>query len=153
MKLKRMLSRLLLATTMCLCAASGAIADTPQKGAASDKTLFVKPVVLAGMLGDAQIRATLHAKAEYECGIEGEYFVPGRSQSILLAGEIEGNMVFLEESENGVDVSGQWDGDLVDETIAGEWQSADGKIRKPFQLKIVRVDDKPKPASHAVQNK
>lgn len=108
----------------------------------SGKALFTKPVALRGMLGDAQIQVTLRTKEPAEDGIEGEYFVFGRSHRVLLAGEVEGQEVFMEESENGTDVSGQWDGKLAGEILSGEWQSADGKVKKPFSLRIVRADDK-----------
>ncbi len=125
-----------------------------QEQPASGKILFVKPVALRGTLGDAQIQATLYTKSEMDDGIEGEYIVFGRSQNVLLAGEVEGDDLFLEESENGTDVSGQWDGKLTGDSISGEWQSADGKIKKPFNLKIVQGGDKPKSASVAnPQNK
>lgn len=119
-----------------------ASAPAAAKTGASGKALFMKPVALRGMLGDAQIQVTLRTKEPAEDGIEGEYFVFGRSHRVLLAGEVEGEEVFMEESENGTDVSGQWDGKLAGETLSGEWQSADGKIKKPFNLRIVRADDK-----------
>lgn len=110
---------------------------------AAGKMLFVKPVALRGTLGSEQIQVNLRTKAEFEDGIEGDYFVFGSSQNILLAGEIEGEELFLEESVNGKDVSGQWEGKMVGDVISGEWQSVDGKISKPFQLRIVRPAGKP----------
>jgi hypothetical protein len=104
----------------------------------SGKQQFVKPVSLRGTLGDAQIQINLRTKAEFEEGVEGDYFFFGRSQKILLAGEVEGDEVSLEESENGTDVSGQWNGKLTGDTLSGEWQSADGTITKPFNVRFVR---------------
>ncbi|MFC7516629.1 hypothetical protein ACFQUU_16590 [Herbaspirillum sp. GCM10030257] len=111
------------------------------------KTAFVKPVTLRGKLGDGDIQVNLRTKEQMEDGVEGEYFYFGRSQNILLAGEIDGEYLFMEESENGTDVSGQWDGKLADNTISGEWQSADGKIKKPFTLRVVRTDERAKQKS------
>lgn len=119
-----------------------ASAPAAPQAEASGKALFMKPVALRGMLGDAKIQVTLRTKEPAEDGIEGEYFVFGGSQRVLLAGEVEGQEVFMEESENGTDVSGQWDGRLAGETLSGEWQSADGKIKKPFTLRIVRAEEK-----------
>jgi hypothetical protein len=116
---------------------------------ASGKALFMKPVALRGMLGDVQIQVTLRTKEPAEDGIEGEYFVFGKSHRVLLAGEIEGQEVFMEESENGTDVSGQWDGKLAGETLSGEWQSPDGQVKKPFSLRIVRADEKNSPGQNA----
>ncbi|WP_082584440.1 hypothetical protein [Noviherbaspirillum sp. Root189] len=111
------------------------------------KAAFVKPVTLRGKLGDGDIQVSLRTKEQMEDGVEGEYFYFGRSQNILLAGEIDGEYLFMEESENGTDVSGQWDGKLADNTISGEWQSADGKIKKPFTLRVVRTEEKAKQKS------
>lgn len=112
----------------------------------SVKTLFLKPLVLRGTLGDAQIQATIRTKDDFEDGVEGEYFYFGRSQRILLAGEIERDELLLEESENGTDVSGQWTGVFTGGVIAGEWQSADGKITKPFTLRLPETAFKDRPA-------
>jgi hypothetical protein len=99
---------------------------------------FEKPVALRGTLGEAPVQANLRAKAEFDGGVEGDYFFFGHSQKILLAGEIEGTDVALEESENGTDVSGQWNGTITGDTIAGTWQSADGSVSKPFRVVVVR---------------
>lgn len=72
-------------------------------------------------------------------GIEGEYFIFGRPQKILLAGEVEGENIFLEESENGTNISGQWEGTLQGDSIQGTWLSADGSLSKPFNLKRFRL--------------
>lgn len=109
----------------------------------SGKLLFVKPVALRGTLGSDQIQMNLRTKEEFEDGIEGDYFLFGSSQKVLLAGEIEGEDLFFEESVNGTDVSGQWEGKMVGDVISGEWQSADGKVSKPFQVRIVRPAGKP----------
>ena len=111
-------------------------AATPVESAG--KMLFVKPVALRGTLGTDSVQVNLRTKAEFEDGIEGDYFVFGSSQKVFLAGEIEGEVLFLEESANGTDVSGQWEGKLAGDAITGEWQSTDGKISKPFQLRVVR---------------
>lgn len=110
---------------------------------AAGKMLFVKPVALRGTLGSDQIQMNLRTKEEFEDGIEGDYFLFGSSQKVLLAGEIEGEDLFLEESVNGTDVSGQWEGKMAGDVISGEWQSADGKVSKPFQVRIVPPAGKP----------
>jgi hypothetical protein len=118
-------------------------ASAPQSAAqapADGATLFTKQVFLRGTLGDMSIQATIRPKAVIDEGIEGEYFVFGRSLKVLLAGEIEGADVFMEESENGTDVSGQWDGKVDGDTFAGTWMSADGSVTKPFALKVLPVN-------------
>lgn len=138
--MKRTAALLLLASSL---AVPVAFAAPPAAGNA--KMLFVKPVALRGTLGNEQIQVNLRTKAEFEDGIEGEYFVFGSSQKVLLAGEIEGDELFLEESVNGTDVSGQWDGKLAGDVITGEWQSADGKSKKLFQIRVVPSGAKPGP--------
>jgi hypothetical protein len=127
--------------------AGGASAAEAGAQAVPGKTLFAKPVSMRGTLGDAQIQVNLRTKTDYVEGVEGEYFVFGRSRNVLLAGELAGDDLLMEESENGTDVSGQWTGTLAGDTVSGEWESADGKVRKLFNLKVVKTDDGPKNAS------
>ena len=96
--------------------------------------MFARPVLLRGTLGDAQIQMKLQPKADPTEGIEGEYIVFGRSGHILLAGETESGGLLMEESENGTDVSGQWEGQQDGAAVRGTWQSADGSVSKPFVL-------------------
>lgn len=150
--MRRILNRSLLAAAICLGMTSAIGNAAQQEQTASPKTIFASPVLLRGVLGDVQMQASLRPKTETDEGIEGEYFVFGGSGTVLLAGEVDAEGVFLEESQNGVDVSGRWDGKLTGDTIAGEWQSVDGKVTKPFSLKIVRGDDKSKSAATAVRS-
>jgi len=110
-----------------------------QTPAAAAVQMFSKPVSLRGVLGDAQVQLNLRPKVPAEEGIEGDYFVFGKSPRIFLAGEVEGNDVLMEESENGTDVSGQWTGTFNGDTFSGDWQSADGTVTKHFALKAVRA--------------
>jgi hypothetical protein len=104
----------------------------------ADKLLQAGPLFLRGTLGDDQVQASLRAKTDPDEGFEGDYFLFGHSQKVLLAGEVEGADVFMEESMNGTDVSGQWNGKLDGNVVSGTWQSADGLVTKPFTMKIVR---------------
>jgi hypothetical protein len=97
--------------------------------------MFSHPIVLRGTLGDAQIQMRLQPKSDPDEGLEGEYFVFGRSARIKLAGETEDDALLMEESENGVDVSGQWQGSRDGDTVTGTWTSGDGTATKPFRLK------------------
>jgi hypothetical protein len=125
-----------LAAALFLCNVIAAGADTPATPSSSQ---FVVPLVLRGTLGDVQVQVNLRPKPDIKDGLEGDYFVFGRSQKILLAGEVEGSDLFLEESENGIDVSGHWNGSFSGDAISGDWQSADGSVSKPFALKTVRA--------------
>jgi hypothetical protein len=123
-------------------AGAGTLPAPPGKTAKSSN-LFAKPLVLRGTLGNMTVQVNMRPKPEIDEGVEGEYFVFGQSKKILLAGEIEADEVFLEESENGTDVSGQWDGKRQGDTIQGAWLSADGSVSKPFLLKTVQTGTKP----------
>ena len=101
--------------------------------------LFSRPVVLRGTLGDAQIQMHLQPKSDPAEGLEGQYIVFGRSGHILLAGETDADGLLMEESENGTDVSGQWEGRHDGAALRGTWQSADGAISKPFILTPVEA--------------
>jgi hypothetical protein len=114
-------------------AAQGALAADAANG------LFSHPVLLRGTLGDAQIQLRMQPKADADEGLEGEYFVFGRSGKIVVAGETEEDALLMEESENGVDVSGQWEGSQQGDSVSGTWTSADGKVTKPFRLKAVEA--------------
>lgn len=101
--------------------------------------LFLKPVLLLGTLGDLKVQVSIRPKAGIDEGVEGEYFIFGRSPKILLAGEIEGDAVSMEESEDGTNISGLWDGKLEGDTLSGNWTSDDGLTSKPFVLKVVSL--------------
>jgi hypothetical protein len=105
-------------------------------------SLFARPVVLRGTLGDMQVQLNVRPKEVADEGLEGNYIVFGRSNNILLAGETEDNTLSFEESENGTDISGQWDGSLQGDVLSGTWTSADGQITKPFSLRALRDDTK-----------
>jgi hypothetical protein len=125
--MRRLALPLLFAATM-----AGPVQAADASAAAAG--LFARPVVLRGTLGDAQIQMTVQPKSDPAEGIEGEYIVFGRSGHILLAGETESGGLLMEESENGTDVSGQWEGQQDGAAVRGTWQSADGSVSKAFVL-------------------
>lgn len=94
-----------------------------------------RPVVMRGTLGGDNIQLTLKPK-EDEDGVSGDYFVFGQSTRILLAGEVDQNDLAMEESRNGKDVSGQWEGSFSNGIFSGVWSDFDGTVTKPFSLKI-----------------
>ncbi|MFZ6640462.1 hypothetical protein ACO0LL_12015 [Undibacterium sp. TC4M20W] len=102
---------------------------------------FAKEIEFQGKMGDDKIRMHLQPKTEDRDSVEGSYVVAGgkrnQGKKILLAGEVSGNKLSMEESEDGVDVSGQWDGELKDNVIRGIWQSDDGKVSKEFVLELL----------------
>lgn len=149
--LKKMLAvSILVAVSSGVMAADGVSA--PAAGAVNASAvparspLFLKPVFLRGTLGDQNVQVNIRPKEQIDEGLEGEYFVFGRSLKILLAGEMEDTTLFMEESENGTDISGQWDGKLNGDTLTGSWMSADGSVTRPFSLKVIPAEV-PQPAS------
>lgn len=114
-----------------------ATAPLSAQPAAQPPQLFSKPMVFRGTLGDKQVQLSIRPKNPADEGLEGEYFVFGSSQKVLLAGDGEGDALLLEESENGKDISGQWDGKLEGDTLSGNWTSADFSITRPFVLKVL----------------
>jgi hypothetical protein len=129
-------------------------ANADQKSRLSIENLLqAGPLFFRGTLGEDQVQANLHAKADIGEGFEGDYFLFGHSQKVLLAGEIDGDDIFMEESVNGTDVSGQWNGKLDGDVASGTWQSADGLITKPFTMKIVRDTTRPERSVSKVSGK
>ena len=131
---------------LCIALLSAGVLAGHAHAADAASGLFSRPVVLRGTLGEARIQMRLQPKDDPAEGLEGQYIVFGRSGHILLAGETEAGGLLMEESENGTDVSGQWEGRHDGTALRGTWQSADGLVSKPFIL--TPVD--PAPAS-AVQ--
>jgi len=127
---------------------TSAAASAPVQSAEPPPQLFSKPMVFRGTLGDKQVQLSIRPKDPADEGLEGEYFVFGSSQKVLLAGDDEGDALLLEESENGKDISGQWDGKLEGDTLSGNWTSADFSVTRPFVLKVLSTSA-PVPAKKA----
>jgi hypothetical protein len=98
---------------------------------------FVRQPVWSGTFDNMPMQATFRLKRDFEDGLEGEYFIFGQSQHILLAGEFDAEGISLEESENGRDVSGRWEGMFEGDVLRGNWSSIDGSVMKPFVLKAL----------------
>lgn len=123
----------------CIALLAAAMFGAQAQAADAAGGIFSRPVVLRGTLGDAQIQMQLQPKEDPAEGLEGNYIVFGRSGRILLAGETEADGLLMEESENGTDVSGQWEGRNDGTAVRGTWQSADGSVSKPFVLTPVNA--------------
>lgn len=124
--------------------AAASMATAAPETPSDTETLFAHAPVFKGNLGDLKVQVSLRQKDDMREGLSGTYFVFGASQQILLAGEFDRDgTIFLEESENGRNVSGQWDGKLTDDTFSGTWSSFDGTVSKPFVLKIIPVNQLP----------
>jgi hypothetical protein len=112
-----------------------AAAADDSAAATLEQSLMGHALVLRGEIDGRRIQLSLQPKKN-EDGLEGRYFFFGDSADILVAGEVEGDDLVMEESLNGRDVSGQWEGHRQGKTIAGTWSSADGSVTKPFSLQL-----------------
>ncbi|MCA1325941.1 hypothetical protein [Herbaspirillum sp. alder98] len=111
-------------------------ADTAASAATSlRQSLMEHVLVMRGELDGQRIQLTLEPKKN-EDGLKGRYFVFGESTEILLAGEVDGDDLVMEESRNGRDVSGQWEGHRQGAVIVGTWSNADGSVTRPFSLQL-----------------
>jgi len=126
----------------CLCIGTVQAQELQTAGAMSNP-VFARAIELRGHLGTKQVRMHLQPKTEDRDSVEGSYVVVAgtkQSQKILLAGEVTADRLSMEESVDGTDVSGQWDGDLQGQTVRGIWLSADGNIRQDFTLEIMNTE-------------
>ncbi len=89
-----------------------------------------------GTLGNFRIKMYLQPHADYEESVQGNYSVSGKSEKIMLAGELQGDELSMEESVNGSDVSGQWSGRLEGVVLRGTWYSEDQSRSLPFEVTI-----------------
>jgi len=149
--------KLILSAVLALFASfSGGIvrAQELQTGGAMSNPVFARAIELRGHLGAKQVRMHLQPKTEDRDSVEGSYVIVAgsqQSQKILLAGEVTAERLSMEESVDGTDVSGQWDGDLVGQTVRGIWLSADGNVRQDFTLEIVDTESPKKNEKNAQQ--
>ncbi|MDO9218188.1 MAG: hypothetical protein Q7U14_13020 [Lacisediminimonas sp.] len=112
--------------------------DKTQDNAAKAPAMPATGLVLRGSLGADQVQLQLRPKPEDDGGVEGHYFIFGSGGQILLAGEFDDEGFLMEESVNGRDVSGQWEGRWQGDAFTGSWRGADDGPTRPFMLRIVR---------------
>jgi hypothetical protein len=121
-----------------LVAVAGVLAvATAGRALAADLVIPAEGLLLRGALGGEQIQMRLRAKPDDE-GVEGEYFVFGQGRQILLAGEFEKDGFWMEESANGTDVSGQWEGERRGQVLSGTWRGMNASDERPFILNVVK---------------
>ncbi|HWZ47233.1 MAG TPA: hypothetical protein VNX00_03335 [Herbaspirillum sp.] len=140
LRAQRLAFMLMLLLSSFLSAGAAVAADQtmpPPKAGARLAQLFVRPVTLRGTLNGAKIQMTLHLKPDEKASLEGSYFLFGQNNKILLVGEFEEDALMMEESINGKDVSGLWDGVYDGTVLSGNWSSLDGSVLRPFVLKVV----------------
>ena len=100
--------------------------------------------IYRGVLGEQRVQLTLFASADDPRAFTGEYFLFGGGRNLQLAGEIDEENFYLDESEDGNRISADWRGKLVIEAnrayIVGTWRSAADKHTQSFKLeRVVRT--------------
>ena len=123
--------------------------------------------IYRGTLGQKRIQLTLRPKPASTDSLAGEYFIFGEGQIIQLVAEIEPDgqayLFWAEESRNGSDVSGEWQGTWVLKkasskgSITGLWKDETEQQIQSFALEKVMVERKRQdvdiPRKAAAQNK
>ncbi len=101
------------------------------------------PGVYRGQLGKSQIEMVLRLQTDAEDSVEGSYFVFGEGQTVEVVGEFEDDRFSLEESRNGTDVSGTWEGRIEGGRISGSWADGDERVHLPFTIERVAAVPNP----------
>ena len=111
------------------------------KALSTASKIFASPVYMRGTLGKLRIKMYLQPHADYEESVQGNYSVSGKTEKIMLAGELQGDELSMEESVNGSDVSGQWSGRLEGTVFHGTWYSDAQSRSLPFEVTIFEPED------------
>lgn len=111
------------------------------KALSAASKIFASPVYMRGTLGKLRIKMYLQPHADYEESVQGNYSVFGKTEKIMLAGELQGDELSMEESVNGSDVSGQWSGRLEGSVFRGTWYSDAQSRSLPFDVTIFSPED------------
>jgi hypothetical protein len=102
-------------------------------GSASKASAPFVSGIYRGTIGQEQVDMTLKLDADSVDSLHGWYSVTGDPQRahVLLAGELEDEALSMEESINGVDVSGHFNAVVTAESFTGEWSDINGeKVRQ-----------------------
>lgn len=125
--------------------AAGSIAQ--QSGDAAAATVPRMPAPLApnpefahfprytGTLGARSIVLRLGKKTDDPTGVHGEYEFVDTGQVVLVAGDLEGDVLEIEDSSDGHEISGNWVGRFApDGSLAGDRMNPDDSAPQPFLL-------------------
>ncbi|MFP3564225.1 hypothetical protein [Paraburkholderia sp. SIMBA_030] len=97
---------------------------------------FAKFPRYAGMLGSRQIVLRLGAKTDDPAGVHGEYQYTDTGEVILIAGDRDGDVLEVEESNDGTHITGNWVGKFAaDGSVTGERMNVDDSSPLAFDLK------------------
>nr|WP_245965088.1 hypothetical protein [Trinickia dinghuensis] len=89
----------------------------------------------AGTLGARHIVLRLGKKTDDPTGVHGEYQFADTGEVVLVAGDREGDVLEIEDSDDGSTISGNWVGRFAaDGTLAGDRMNPDDSDPQPFVL-------------------
>lgn len=88
-----------------------------------------------GMLGERRITLRLGKKIDDSTGVHGEYQFADTGEVVLVAGDREGDVLEIEESNDGTAITGNWVGRFsADGSLAGDRMNVDDSEPQPFAL-------------------
>jgi len=122
-------------------AGNGFSAQTDQPHALQPQPDYAKYPVYTGVIGDVPIHMRLGRKTGEIDSVHGEY-TAGKGQAVrLVTGEYENGGFLMEESDDGTNVTGTWEGAIDARGIVhGTWTDvAHGGGTLPFVLRPVAV--------------
>ncbi|RDK03781.1 hypothetical protein [Paraburkholderia lacunae] len=97
---------------------------------------FAKFPRYTGMLGSRQIVLRLGAKTDDPSGVHGEYQYTDNGEVVLIAGDRDGDVLEVEESNDGTHITGNWVGKFAaDGSVTGERMNVDDSQPLAFDLK------------------
>ena len=115
---------------------------------------FAALPVYTGTLGSQPIRLRIGPKSDERDSFHGEYTLGTAPGVRLLAGEYEDETFLMEESDDGIRVSGNWEG-TIDATgsVRGTWTDPyDPSVSLPFVIRPLGKRVIPPPAPEARQS-
>ncbi len=102
--------------------------------------------VYRGTFGSNAIEMTLTEDQDAEDSVHGWYVLldSGHPERVQLAGEWEDDTLTMEESRNGIDVSGSWSAIFSDDGFTGQWSDINGEHATDIVLHRVSTTTKKK---------
>ena len=92
----------------------------------------------AGTLGARRIVLRLGKKTDDPTGVHGEYQFVDTGQVVLVAGDREGDVLEIEDSDDGSTITGNWVGRFSpDGSLIGDRMNADDSDPQPFVLHLL----------------
>jgi hypothetical protein len=99
---------------------------------------FAKFPRYAGTLGSRRIVMRIGSKTDDPAGLHGEYQFADTGEVILIAGDRDGDTLEIEESNDGIRITGNWAGKFsADGTLTGERMDVGDSNPQPFDLRLL----------------